>query len=415
MKNFFRYNVVIALLTLAALFQLAAAQQSPSNAVNQEGLEYRFDITVDFRTMTQADGADNCLPVTVEVSQSAHLLKQLSWPIDKHYSQFKADGVLEQTNGKWHWEVPELGGKLVYCVQLNHSRGERYDSRVTTDWALFRADDLVPAANSRVRRDSRSRTQLQFLLPPSWSSVTRYPEISEHHYAIDNPDRLFDRPTGWVQLGKLGVRRNRIADTNVAVSAPVGQEVRRLEILTMLGFTVPTVREWFPDFPDRLLVVSATDNMWRGALSGPGSLFLHGDRPLVSENGTSTLLHELVHVAMQREATRDADWIDEGLAEYLALVLLNQSGGITDHRFKTALEEQQRWGDTVKKLASKNSKGAATAKAVTVFANLHNELGDGKFRELISVLAERGPSISAALLRQLAEKVANRPIQSIPE
>ena len=43
----------------------------------------------------------------------------------------------------------------------------------------------------------------------------------------------------------------------------------------------------------RLLIVSAGDPMWRGGLSGPSSMFLHSDRPLISENRTSTLLHEL--------------------------------------------------------------------------------------------------------------------------
>jgi len=236
--------------------------------------------------------------------------------------------------------------------------------------------------------------------------------VSEHKYKIDNPKRLFDRPTGWVQLGELGVRRDRIADTKTAVSAPIGQEVTRLEILTLLSFTLPTVRAWFPKFPERLLVVSANDGMWRGALSGPASLFIHGERPLISENGTSTVLHELVHVGMQREAS-DADWIDEGLAEYLALVLLHEAGGLTDRRFQNALEDQKRWGESVDQLEMVYSSGAATAKAVSKFAQLHQEIGDKNFRELVKQLAKPGPAITPITLRNMAEQISGQEVRSL--
>lgn len=407
--------VTVLILILSVATQVVAAEQdSKARLVSKPIKQYGFHIQADFRAAAKSADTAFCIPIKVRVSQTSHLLRSLSWPSSQYHSEFSADGLLEEREGHWQWQVPAEGGVLQYCAQLNHSRGPRFDSRITKNWALFRADDLVPAASSRVRRNSHSQTELEFLLPNNWSSITRYPESAENVYNVDNPARLFDRPTGWVQLGELGVRRNLIARTQVAVSAPTGQEVRRLEILTFLTFTLPTVRDWFVDFPERLLVVSATDDMWRGALSGPGSLFLHGDRPLVSENGTSTLLHELVHVAMQREATRDADWIDEGLAEYLALVLLHEAGGLTRYRFKTALETQREWGITAKKLARKNSQGAATAKAVSVFAQLHQELGDQQFRQLVNLLAQPGPAISNNLLRELAEQVAGKAITSLP-
>ena len=217
-----------------------------------------------------------------------------------------------------------------------------------------------------------------------------------------------------MQLGELGIRRDRIAGTQAAVAAPIGQEITRLEIMTLLTFTLPTVRDWFPAFPKRLLIVSASDGMWRGALSGPASLFLHGERPLVSENGTSTVLHELVHVGMHRQASLDADWIDEGLAEYLALVLLHEAGGLTDRRFESALEEQKRWGESASQLGKANSQGAATAKAVTVFAQLHKEIGSNKFHRLVEELAKPGPPISEALLRQATEKIVGSKVASLP-
>ena len=380
----------------------------------REAHQYDLDIQADFRQAKQLTKDEDCIPIKVVVNQDDDFLRELSWQVNAYQSDLRADGDLDKKDDEWHWKIPKNGGELSYCMKLNHLRGERYDSRVTKNWALFRADDLFPPVASVAATDSYSRTTLTFSLPEDWSSVTAYPEIGDHIYEIDNPDRLFDRSTGWVQLGELGVRRDLIANTRTAVAAPVGQEVTRLEILTLLTFTLPTIRDWFPEFPERLLVVSANDGMWRGALSGPASLYLHGERPLVSENGTSTVLHELIHVGMQREATADADWIDEGLAEYLAILLLYKAGGLTDSRFQKALEDQQTWGESVSKLGTENSQGAATAKAVTLFSQLHKEMGDDKFRKLVQELAKDGPAISPKILRETAENLTKEKIKSLP-
>lgn len=399
---------------LAGLLLTAAFFAMPVSAPAQNDLRYDFDVHADFRQAANRNSDDDCIPVTVQVKQGRHLLRRLSWREQDNMLDLRADGRLEQQQSRWRWHVPANGGRLSYCVRLNQRRGNRYDARVTSDWALFRADDLFPPAASLGLRGSYSRTRLRFSLPSNWTSATPYPEISDHRYTIDNPQRRFDRPTGWIQLGDLGVRRDRLAETQVAVSAPVNQGVQRLEILTTLAFTMPTIRDWFPAFPDRLLVVSATEDMWRGALSGPDSLFLHGERPLISENGTSTLLHELVHVAMQRHAAVDADWIDEGLAEYLSLVMLHESGGLTNRRFRNALARQKRWGNSANALAKRNSSGAATAKAVAVFADLHQEIGDDNFRELVMELADDGPAITPELLRRLAERAYGKPVKNLP-
>jgi hypothetical protein len=311
------------------------------------------------------------------------------------------------------WTLGKTGGQLNYCARLNHKRGDKYDSRITADWAIFRAEDLFPAASSVATRTAQSRTQLTFDLPQGWTSVAAYAEPEDDSFRIRNPDRRFDRPTGWIQLGNLGVRRDKLAETRVAIAAPVGQEIYRLEILTFLSFTMPEVRDWFPDFPGRLLVVSATDEMWRGALSGPNSLYMHGDRPLVSENGTSTVLHELVHVGMQRRASVNADWIDEGLAEYLSLLLLHQAGGLTQRRFEAALAEQREWGKSADKLQGRSSSGATTAKAVGIFADLHVEMGNKAFKSLVANLAQEGEAITPKLLHQLAEQHAGKSIKSL--
>ena len=401
-----------SLITLTALLFSACTHSAQSNSASVR--QYGFEVHADFSDVQALLGDDACVPVTVTVTQPKRRLRKLEGRDNGNFKDFRSESGLTKTSNGWQWELSKTGGQLSYCTQLNHRRGDNYDSKITANWALFRAEDLFPSATSIAGRSAQSKTQLVFSLPPDWTSVAAYAEPEDDSFRVRNPERRFDRPTGWVQLGELGVRRDKLAGTRVAVSAPVGQEINRLEILTFLSFTMPEVRDWFPDFPKRLLVVSATEKMWRGALSGPNSLFLHGERPLVSENGTSTVLHELVHVAMQRRAADDADWIDEGLAEYLSLVLLRQAGGLTSKRFDDAIAWQKNWGQEAPELATKNSSGAATAKAVGMFADLHNEMGDELFRALVKNLANAGPEITPGSLKQYAEQLSGRSLHSLP-
>ena len=393
---------------------LTLTAQTVQSAKQKKLKYYDFEIHADFSGVGSLASDDACVPVTVTVKQDRAILRELEWHDSSIFSQFSADGELKKRKKAWRWKVPKKGGVLEYCTVLTHKRGDSYDSRVTKDWALFRADDLLPAAASKAVRSGRARTRLIFSLPDNWSSATRYPLVDKHTYSVRNPERNFDRPTGWVQLGEFGVRRDIVDGTKVAIAAPFGQEVRRLEILTLLAFTLPEIKDWFELFPERLLVVSASDQMWRGALSGPGSLYIHGDRALVSENGTSTIVHELVHIGMQRQAVENADWIDEGIAEYMAILLLHRAGGLTENRFNIALDEQRQWAKQAKSLGKRNSTGAETAKAVVLFANLHEEMGDKNFKEWVKRVAQRGEPITLAELRRLALEVHGTAVNSLP-
>jgi predicted metalloprotease with PDZ domain len=129
-----------------------------------------------------------------------------------------------------------------------------------------------------------------------------------------------------------------------------------------------------PDFPKRLTVIGAGDPMWRGGLSGPRSLFIHADRPLISENATSTLLHEIMHIALGSGADEGMDWLVEGLAEYYSLAVLHRSGTISDRRYAAAMRKQAEWGSSVNELCESVSSGAITARAVTVLGDLDSEI-----------------------------------------
>src|SRR5690606_39628931 len=111
------------------------------------------------------------------------------------------------------------------------------------------------------------------------------------------------------------------------------------------------------------------------------SLFLHADRPLVSENGTSSLLHELVHVIARITDHDNSDWISEGLAEYYAIELLRRAGGMTEDRYQQVRKHLTNWSRDVKSLRTERASGPITARAVLLLQE-----PDGQVRK-----ARQGP------------------------
>jgi len=373
--------------------------------------DYRFDITVDFSAPQTVQG---CVAVSLRVKQTARSLRRLRWPIDARFAALAGDGLT--LDGQWvTWNVPAGGGRLRYCAQLNQTAGNgRYTSRLTTDWAVFRGDDLVPAARTVTAKGARSITTLRFVLPQAWSVVTRYRQAAANgRIQIDNPRRRFDRPTGWMTAGELGVRRERLGAVQVTVAGPRDHGLRRMDLIAMLGYHLPMLSEKFGGFPERLLVVGADEKMWYGGLSGPASLFINAELPLISENGTSVLLHELVHIALGRSAAPSADWIVEGLAEYVGLDLLRTSGGITERRFEHSVQALARWGAKAERLDVERATGAVTARAATLFAALHRELGDADFERFLERLASGHGPLAPPEVAHAAATVLGHPSQTL--
>lgn len=342
----------------------------------------------------------------------------------QRYRNFHSSEPLEVGPKEVVWRPQGKQSSLRYEFIVNHQRSSgSYDSYLTQDWGLFRGDKLTPSTRVTAARNLQSRTTLQFDLPKGWSAVTPYPAVGEQtsgnpSFRIEDPKRRFDEPEGWMLVGKIGVRSERIHHVNTLIAAPEGESARRQDALAFINWNLPKLLDVFPDFPKRVLIVSAGDPMWRGGLSGPSSIFLHSDRPLISENRTSPLLHELVHVALGIRGDDESDWIVEGLAEFYSIQTLRRSGGIGQKRYEQAMDNLKKWARRAPTLFAKSSTGATTARAVLVFQQVDAEIraltdGAKSLDDVARALAADRGEISLVQLQEIARQVAGKPLQSL--
>jgi predicted metalloprotease with PDZ domain len=145
---------------------------------------------------------------------------------------------------------------------------------------------------------------------------------------------------------------------------------------------------------------------------------MHADRPLLSENATSSILHEIVHVALGRGANPGSDWIVEGLSEYYSLLVLRRSGTISAHRHQASLRELREWGQESDNLCARQSSGATTARAVSVFADVDAEIQRGTAKaasldDVIRALAGSDSDITISSLRATARQVLGADVDSL--
>lgn len=316
------------------------------------------------------------IAVNMTVQQSQDLLREVRFRSDHPISNIRIDGEPVDSTNEVVWRPNQSGGTLQWEVQLgSERRGNGYDAWLTEDWGIFRAEDVIPRAATRAMSGSFSKTTLEFDLPPGWAEVTPY--LAENgRYAIDKPYRNFDQPDGWIAIGRLGIRRDTVENMQVIVAGPVGHSVRRMQMIALLNWTMPELSRAIGGLPEQLTIISAGTPMWRGGLSGPNSLFLHADRPIISENSTSPLLHEVMHSFLRMSAANPFDWIVEGFAEYYSLELLRRSDSISESRYEKAMTFQKNWAESAETLCRSSSTGATTALAVTVMAELDKEIKD---------------------------------------
>ncbi len=402
-----------ATLLVLACIALSAACTAESTESASPSKEYRVRYTV---TPNPEAGI---VAVRMKVSQPRFLLRELRMRVDPgRISKVTGSGELSVDGENVTWRPGNDGGTLSWQVAVAHRRNEGgYDAWLDDQWSVFRAEDIIPRAATRTVKGAEANTVLVFRLPRKWSAVTEY-FGRDNQFAVRREERRFDQPTGWIVLGELGVRRDRVATTRLAVAAPTGQGARRLEMLALLRWTLPELARVLPALPERLTIVSAGEPMWRGALSAPASLFIHAERPLISENATSTLLHEVMHVATGLDGAAGYDWIVEGIAEYYSLELLHRSGTISTKRYEQAHAAQADWGSRASTLCGPVSSGATTALAVTVMGELDRNIrevsgGDASLDDALSELSRIDDRIDLDVLRQVAEHVAGGGIETL--
>ncbi len=400
-------GLLAALLVAACSAPASEDQGTPAGA---ESLRYGLAYTLSIEAEAQA------IDVAVTVSQGRSLLREMRFdaPADR-LSALDGDGEVRHDGGRVTWLPPETGGSLRWRIEVPSRRGDGgFDAWLDSRWGIFRAEDAIPRAATRTLRGAESTTSLKIEVPDGWSAVTEY-AIDDGRYAVERPGRRFSQPAGWIAVGKLGVRRETVEGIPIAVAAPVGQSVRRMDILAMSNWVLPALVRLLPEPPTRITVIGAGDPMWRGGLSGPQSVFLHADRPMISENGTSTLVHELLHVSFGLASEPGYDWVVEGLAEFYSLELLRRSGTISERRYERSLESIAEWSQDAGVLCAPSSTGATTALAVTVFDALNRELaaktdGAQSLDDVLYDLLESGGPVSLAELAEASgERIGGLP------
>lgn len=363
---------------------LAGCGAATSESTAQASTSY--DLTYTLTPLPR----EQLVEVELTVSQDRHLLREMTIAV-KNTSGYDGDGEVrvESDQGYVNWLVPQSGGTLRWQSSVSNLRNEGgYDAWLDASFGLFRAEDVIPRARTRTLSGAESDTRLIFELPSGWSVATQYRQSRGGEFRVQSDERRFVQPTGWILLGELGVRRDDIAGIRVAVAAPVGHNVRRIDMLGLLNWTLPELIRLVPEVPPRLTIFSADDPMWRGGLSAPSSAFLHSGRPLISENGTSTLVHEVMHILMGARAADGHDWLLEGFAEYYSLEVLRRTGTLTPERHARALAGLAEWAESAESLCGGQSTGPQTALAVGVLAALDAELReqDSEGRNLDDVL-----------------------------
>lgn len=335
----------------------------------------------------------------------------LSMPA-KRYHVLAADGELRREGGRVIWEPPAAGGALSYTYRIERRRGSARDATINERFALLRGDRLFPPARLLATRGAHSRTTLRFELPEGWSVETPYPRRDGDTFRVEWPERRLARPVGWLIAGDLGVRREVIDGTQWVVAAPRGERMRRQDLLALLRILDPELRALFRELPDKFLIVGAGEGFWRGGLSGPRSFYLHVDRPLIQEDGTSPLAHELVHSLSRIRGIEGERWIAEAFAEYYAVELIHRAGLISDSRRARIWRGLERRAKAVLSLSGERCGGGCSAAAALELRNLDRRMRraapeSGGVDELTRRLAARsGTRISPKQVLEEAEAIS---------
>jgi hypothetical protein len=342
---------------------------------------------------------------------------RLRFPADRIKS-VRGSGRFHPFDGGLLWEPGGPYAHLTYRVKINHVRGQhgRFDSLATRDWVLSRAHDLFPRINIECYPGApraKSRARLIFRLPRGWRSAAALPAVGPDTYRLDQPGKILDRPRGWFALGKFAIHRQEIAEIMVQLARMPGSTVQPSELFRFLTTTLPALKRLLLAGPETLLLVSAPDPMWHGGLSGEHSFYMHAGRPLRTPDKTSPWLHEMFHVLQPYKPAPDADWIEEGLAEFYSLELQRRAGLVDDSAYTRALGYFERFGLWNVDLTQQQDNAATNNSAPLVMYALdqriqHATAGKRRLDDVVTQLAKEGGQVDTARFLRTVNLVSGK-------
>jgi hypothetical protein len=413
----------VAVSALPWALLLAVSQSSGASATADAGAVPTTDVEVRFAYRVSLKPSERVANVRLVVRQREPGLARLKFHVDPaQHLGFEGDGDIAVEGSDYVvWTVPPRGGSIQWTSRLDHLRDPTsYDARFGTNWALFRGSDLVPPAASRYVSGSRSSGTLKLDLPKKWKFVSRHPIAEDGLYVLEDPDRFFARPSGWMMVGRIETQTFEVEGMQVTLATTRKLGVDLMELRSFLRWTLPTFKAILGDLPPRLVLVGAGDPMWRGGLSGPQSIYLHRDRPLVDDDGTSPILHELTHVFMGAKAGPGGDWVVEGLAEYYAIEVLHRSGGMSAGERIDAHRRLRRKGRKVDELEVDRAKSRVTARSVAVLDRLDQRMRDltddrANLDLVLRRLVTLDEPITTELFKALVEEVVGQKMDAFFE
>ena len=151
----------IALLPLLALSTACNAPASESRIADEQ-LVYRILYTI------HPNPAEGTVDVSMQLTQSRRLLREVRFHADQRISGIYADGELEIESGSVTWRPTKSGGSLRWTVAVAHRRNDAgYDAWLGPDWGILRAEDMLPRVSSRTLKGAESHTRMRFELQRS--------------------------------------------------------------------------------------------------------------------------------------------------------------------------------------------------------------------------------------------------------